>query len=62
MNYLEIEENDSSEEMKSKSVYNLNRLKILGTSLWHDFKYVDMSNSDRKRFRDWIVNLFLEEK
>lgn len=62
MNYLEIGENDSPEEMKSKSVHNLNRLKILGTSLWHDFKYVDMSNGDRKRFSEWIVDLFLNER
>lgn len=62
MNYLEIGENDSPEEMKNKSAHNLNRLKILGTSLWHDFQYSDMSNGDRKRFKEWIVNLFLEEK
>lgn len=62
MNYLEIGENDSAEEVKNKSAHNLNKLKTLGTSLWHDFQYSDMSNGDRKRFKEWIVNLFLEEK
>ena len=62
MNYLEIVENDSPEEMKNKSAHNLNRLKILGTSLRHDFQYTDMSNGDRKRFKEWVVNLFLEDK
>lgn len=61
MNYLEIGENDSPEEMKNKSASNLKKLKIKATSLWHDFNYTDMSNGDRKRFKDWIVNLFLNE-
>lgn len=62
MNYLEIGENDSPEEMKNKSTHNLNRMKTLATSLWHDFQYVDMSNGDKKRFKEWIVNLFLEDR
>lgn len=62
MNYLEIGESDSTEEMKNKSAHNLNRLKILGTSLWHDFQYIDMSNGDKKRFKDFIMNLFWQEE
>lgn len=62
MSYFEITENDNAEEIRRKSQNNMKMLQKNATSLWHDFQCVDMSNGDRQRFKDWIINLFLEDK
>ena len=58
--YFEILENDDAELCRQKSKCNLNLLKDETEKIYTIFTYVDMSNGDRKRFKDWIVNLFLD--
>lgn len=45
--------------MKRKSQKNMKTLQEKVTPVWHDLRSVDLSNGDRKRFTDWIADLFL---
>lgn len=59
--YFEISENDDAELCRQKSKCNLNLLKDEAGKFYKTFINVDMSNGDRKRFKEWVVNLFLGE-
>ena len=59
--YFEIVENDDAELCRQKSKCNLNLLKDEEEKIYKTFIDVDMSNGDRKRFKEWVVNLFLGE-
>lgn len=59
--YFEISEGDDAELCRQKSKCNLNLLKDEAEKIYTTFKYVDMSNGDRRRLKEWIVNLFLNE-
>lgn len=60
--YFEISEDDDAELCLQKSKCNLNLLKDEAEKFYTTFKYVDMSNGDRKRFSEWIIDLFLNER
>ena len=60
--YFEISEDDDAELRRQKSKCNLNLLKDEAEKIYTTFKYVDMSNGDRKRFSEWIIDLFLNER
>lgn len=60
--YFEISEDDDAELCCQKSKCNLNLLKDEAEKIYTTFKYVDMSNGDRKRFSEWIIDLFLNER
>ena len=59
--YFEISEDYDAEICHQKSKCNLNLLKDETEKIYTTFKYVDMSNGDRRRFKDWIIDLFLNE-
>lgn len=60
--FKEITDEDNAEEVVRKSEYNVYQLEEDVLNVWHDFQCVDLTNGDRRRFVDWIVGLFLEDK
>lgn len=60
--FKEITDEDNAEEVARKSGYNMHQLEEDILSVWRDFQCVDLTNGDRQRFIDWIVDLFLEDK
>lgn len=60
--FKEITNKDNEEEIIKKSEYNICQLQEDILNVWHDFQCVDLTNGDRRRFIDWIVDLFLEDK
>ena len=62
MEFVEINIDDDINKTIRKSNHNFKELQNGALSVWHDFQCVDLTNGDRMRFKDWIVNLFLEEK
>lgn len=60
--FKEITDKDNEEEVVRKSGYNMYQLEEDALNVWHDFQCVDLTNGDRRRFIDWIVGLFLEDK
>lgn len=62
MEFVEINIDDDINKTIRKSNHNFKELQKRALSVWNDFQCVDITNGDRERFRDWVVNLFLEEK
>lgn len=60
--FKEITDKDNEEEVIRKSEYNMYQLQEDVLNVWHDFQCVDLTNGDRQRFVDWIIDLFLEDK
>ena len=59
--YFEISEDDDAEMCRQKSKCNLNALRDEAMKVYNSYKYIDMSNGDKKRFKEWIIDLFLNE-
>lgn len=59
--YFEISEDDDAEMCRQKSKCNLNALWDEVMKVYNSYKYIDMSNGDKKRFKEWIIDLFLNE-
>ena len=60
--FVEINIDDDINKTTRKSNHNFKELQKVALSVWHDFQCVDLTNGDRKRFQDWVLNLFLEKK
>ena len=43
---------------RQKSKCNLNVLRGEAMKVYNSYKYIDMSNGDKKRFKEWIIDLF----
>ena len=59
--YFEISDDDDAEMCRQKSKCNLNLLRDEARKVYDSYKYIDMSNGDKKRFKEWIIDLFLNE-
>ena len=59
--YFEISDDDDAEMCRQKSKCNLNLLRDEAWKVYNSYKYIDMSNGDKKRFKEWIIDLFLNE-
>lgn len=62
MEFVEIGIDDDINKTIRKSNHNFKELQKGALSVWHDFQCVDLTNGDRKRFVDFVVNLFMEDK
>ena len=60
--FLEITNEDDVNQTIRKLNKNMIRLQKDAVDVWHDFQCVDLTNGDRRRFVDWIIDLFLEDK
>lgn len=60
--FLEITDEDDVNATIRKSNKNMIQLQKDAVDVWHDFQCVDLTNGDRQRFVDWIIDLFLEDK
>ena len=60
--FEEITDEDDVNTTIRKSNKNMIQLQKDAVDIWHNFQCGDLTNGDRQRFVNWIIDLFLEDK